>query len=112
MLTFSLARSRTKEQIREVRHAYVDLDEEAGASLQTIRNSVDVPLPNFVLDTSPGNHQVVWQAEVLDTSHAEASLRGSGLTVRGRPCINGYFPAAPFARIHEPEIQRVFNFLF
>jgi hypothetical protein len=69
------SRSRTKEQIREVRHAYLDLDEEAGASLQAIRTSGDVPPPNFVLDTSPGKHQVVWRVEGLDTTQAEALLR-------------------------------------
>jgi hypothetical protein len=69
------SRSRTKEQIREVRHAYLDLDDEAGASLQAIRTSGDVPPPNFVLDTSPGKHQVVWRVAGLDTSHAETLLR-------------------------------------
>src|SRR5258708_3455184 len=53
------ARNRTKEQIREIRHTYLDLDEEAGASLHAIRTDGDVPPPNFVLDTSPGNHQAV-----------------------------------------------------
>ena len=69
------SRNRTKEQIREIRHAYLDLDEEAGASLQAIRTSGDVPPPNFVLDTSPGKHQVVWRVEGLDTNQAEALLR-------------------------------------
>jgi RepB DNA-primase N-terminal domain len=79
------SRSRTKEQIREVRHAYLDLDEEAGASLQAIRNSGDVPLPNFVLDTSPGKHQVVWRVEGIDTSHAEALLRALASQYGGDP---------------------------
>jgi RepB DNA-primase from phage plasmid len=65
------SRSRTKEQIREVRHTYLDLDEEAGASLQAIRTSGNVPPPNFALDTSPGKHQVVWRVEGLDTNQAE-----------------------------------------
>jgi len=69
------SRNRTKEQIREVRHAYLDLDEEAGASLQAIRTSGDVPPPNFVLDTSPGKHQVVWRVAGFDTSQAESLLR-------------------------------------
>jgi RepB DNA-primase N-terminal domain len=69
------SRSRTKEQIREVRHSYLDLDEEAGASLQAIRTSGDVPPPNFILDTSPGKHQVVWRVEGLDTNQAETLLR-------------------------------------
>src|SRR5579859_1804734 len=33
------ARNRTKEHIREIRHAYLDLDEQAGASLQAIRTT-------------------------------------------------------------------------
>jgi hypothetical protein len=79
------SRSRTKEQIREVRHAYLDLDEEAGASLQAIRTSGDVPPPNFVLDTSPGKHQIVWRVEGLDTTHAEALLRALASQYGGDP---------------------------
>lgn len=79
------SRNRTKEQIREVRHAYLDLDEGAGASLQAIRNSGDVPPPNFVLDTSPGKHQVVWRVEGLDTVHAEALLRALASQYGGDP---------------------------
>ncbi len=79
------SRNRTKEQIREVRHAYLDLDEEAGASLQAIRTSGDVPPPNFVLDTSPGKHQVVWRVEGLDTSRAETLLRALASQYCGDP---------------------------
>jgi hypothetical protein len=79
------SRSRTKEQIREVRHTYLDLDEEAGASLQAIRTSGDVPPPNFVLDTSPGKHQVVWRVEGLDTNQAETLLRALASQYGGDP---------------------------
>jgi len=79
------SRNRTKEQIREIRHAYLDLDEEAGASLQAIRTSGDVPPPNFVLDTSPGKHQVVWRVEGLDASQAETLLRALASQYCGDP---------------------------
>jgi hypothetical protein len=79
------SRSRMKEQIREVRHAYLDLDEEGGASLQAIRTSGDVPPPNFVLDTSFGKHQVVWRVEALDTNQAEALLRALASQYGGDP---------------------------
>src|SRR5882724_11708572 len=79
------SRSRTKEQIREVRHSYLDLDEEAGASLQAIRTSGDVPPPNFVLDTSSGKHQVVWRVEGLDTNQAETLLRALASQYGGDP---------------------------
>jgi RepB DNA-primase from phage plasmid len=79
------SRNRTKEQIREIRHTYLDLDEEAGASLQAIRTSGDVPPPNFVLDTSPGKHQVVWRVEGLDTNKAETLLRALASQYGGDP---------------------------
>jgi RepB DNA-primase from phage plasmid len=79
------SRNRTKEQIREIRHAYLDLDEEAGASLQAIRTSGDVPPPNFILDTSPGKHQVVWRVEGLDTNQAETLLRALASQYGGDP---------------------------
>ena len=79
------SRSRTKEQIREVRHTYLDLDEEAGASLQAIRTSGDVPPPNFVLDTSPGKHQVVWRIEGISLEPAEALLHDMASHLGGDP---------------------------
>jgi RepB DNA-primase from phage plasmid len=79
------SRNRRKEQIREVRHAYLDLDEEAGASLLAIRTTADVPPPNFVLDTSHGKHQVVWRVEGLDTSQAESLLRALASQYGGDP---------------------------
>ena len=59
--------SRTKENIREIRHVYLDLDEGATESLRAIRTSGDVPAPNFVLDTSPEKHQVIWRVHGLDS---------------------------------------------
>jgi hypothetical protein len=79
------ARTRTKEDIREVRHAYLDLDEEAGASLRAIRTTGDVPAPNFVLDTSPGKHQVVWRVEGLGNHEAESLLRALASQYGGDP---------------------------
>jgi hypothetical protein len=53
------ASSRTKDNLKEIRHVYIDLDTDAKAALADIRESLDAPTPNFVLDTSPGKHQVV-----------------------------------------------------
>jgi len=69
------ATSRSKENIREIRHVYLDLDEDAAASLARIRDSSDVPPPNFVLDTSREKHQVVWKIEGVDLEQAESLLR-------------------------------------
>lgn len=67
--------ARTKESIREIRHVYLDLDEDAPASLRAIRTDGNTPVPNFVLDTSPEKNQVVWRVDGLDMEQAESLLR-------------------------------------
>ena len=65
------AYSRTKRDISEIRHVYLDLDYHGPEALKTIQNSQEVPKPNFVLDTSPGKHQVVWKVEGATPQEAE-----------------------------------------
>ena len=67
--------ARTKESVREIRHVYLDLDEDAPASLRAIRTDGNTPVPNFVLDTSPEKNQVVWRVAGLDREQAESLLR-------------------------------------
>jgi hypothetical protein len=50
------AYNRTAENIENIRHVYLDLDKKGDESLEAIRNSTEVPPPNFVLETSPGKH--------------------------------------------------------
>src|SRR5579872_4665659 len=65
------AYSRTKRDIHEIRHVYLDLDYRGPEALKGIQNSDEVPKPNFVLDTSPGKHQVVWKVEGVTPQEAE-----------------------------------------
>ena len=68
------AHSRTKDQIKDIRHVYLDLDRKGDEALEAIRNSPSVPAPNFVLDTSPGKHQVVWKVSGFSQDEAESLL--------------------------------------
>ena len=77
--------SRTKESIKEIRHVYLDLDTNAAEALQSIRKSAQVPTPNFVLDTSPGKHQVVWKIDGVDQERAESLLRAMANQFGGDP---------------------------
>jgi hypothetical protein len=79
------ASSRTKDNLKEIRHVYLDLDENAKAALADIRDSLDAPSPNFVLDTSPGKHQVIWRIEGVDTEQAETLLRSLANRFGGDP---------------------------
>src|SRR5258705_11662485 len=58
--------ARTKESIREIRHVYLDLDEDAAASLRAIRTDGNTPVPNFVSDTSPEKNQRIGRVAGLD----------------------------------------------
>jgi hypothetical protein len=66
--------SRTKRDIKDIRHVYLDLDRNGDQALQAIRNSSEVPAPNFVLDTSPGKHQVVWNVCGFSQDESESLL--------------------------------------
>ena len=77
--------NRTKENIREIRHVYLDLDEDGPASVQAIRTTGDIPTPNFVLDTSAGKNQAIWRVEGLDQTQAESLLRSLATSFRGDP---------------------------
>ena len=68
------AYTRTKQNIKDIRHVYLDLDRKGDESLEAIRNSAEVPPPNFVLDTSPGKHQVVWKVSGFNQDEAESLL--------------------------------------
>ena len=65
------ARSRTKRDTHEIRHVYLDLDYRGSEALKAIQSSDEIPEPNFVLDTSPGKHQVVWKVEGATPQEAE-----------------------------------------
>jgi hypothetical protein len=68
------AYSRTKDNIKDIRHVYLDLDRNGDESIEAIRTSFEVPAPNFVLDTSPGKHQVVWKVAEVSQDKAESLL--------------------------------------
>jgi hypothetical protein len=77
--------ARTKESIREIRHLYLDLDEDAADSLRAIRTDGNTPVPNFRLDTSPDKNQVVWRVDGLDREQAESLLKSLATHFRGDP---------------------------
>src|SRR5258708_13519922 len=57
------AATRTKEDIKSIRHVYLDLDHGGAEALQSVENSSAVPKPNYVLTSSPEKHQPVSQFE-------------------------------------------------
>ena len=79
------ARGRTKGDLKEVRHLYLDLDQDGARKLEAIRHDSAVPAPNYVLNTSPGKYQVIWRVEGFGQVQAETALRTLAQRFGGDP---------------------------
>ena len=77
------SRKRTKDSIADVRHLYIDIDEDGDNRLAAVRKSEDVPIPSTVLSTSSGKYQVLWRVEGFDFDQQEATLKLLALAFGG-----------------------------
>jgi hypothetical protein len=77
--------TRTKEDIESIKHVYIDLDHGGPEALDAIENSSIVPKPNYVLNSSPEKHQVVWKVEGMNPEEAEGLLHAMVQEFGGDP---------------------------
>ena len=69
------ATSRTKGDVSNVRHLYLDLDHGGRPALDKILNSPDVPKPSSVIESSPDKFQLHWRAEQFTPEKAERLMK-------------------------------------
>jgi hypothetical protein len=69
------SRGRTKDDIADVRHIYLDFDENGTAAVQALMQRPDVPTPNYLVNSSAGKWQVVWKVESFGQDEAERLMR-------------------------------------
>lgn len=69
------AHSRTKEDIAEIRHIYLDFDQNGTAAVQSLVQRDDLPEPNYLVNSSPGKWQVVWKVQAFHQAEAEQLMR-------------------------------------
>jgi RepB DNA-primase from phage plasmid len=79
------ASTRTKEDIKSIRHVYLDLDHGGEEALNSVENSRAVPKPNYVLTSSPGKFQIVWKVEGMGLREAEGLLHAMARECGGDP---------------------------
>jgi hypothetical protein len=65
-------RARTREAIGEVRHVFLDADKDGDGVLKAIGARRDLPLPSYVIHSSPGRLHVLWQVTGFTKESAEA----------------------------------------
>jgi hypothetical protein len=90
------ATGRTKEEIAEIRHVYLDIDEGGKTALDKVRASPDIPPPHFVMESSPGKYQVIWKVNGFNQEAAERTVRGMAREFGADPNV---FDSARILRI-------------
>lgn len=81
------AAGRTKEDIKIVRHVFLDIDSGGSEKIRAILKDETVPAPHHILESSPDKFQVIWSVK-------EFSLGGSEILMRGMAVKFGADPAA------------------
>ncbi len=78
---------RTKADVAEIRHVYLDFDAGGREIVDKLLARDDLPKPNYVLESSPGRHQVVWKTQGFDVAKAEELLRGLARDTGADPAV-------------------------
>ena len=99
------ARGRTKADIVAIRHLYLDLDEDGTNKLEKILTDPNMPRPNYVLDTSPGKHQVIWRVDGFTLESAESSLRSLASQYGGDPAATDATRVLRLPGFHNKKIK-------
>ncbi len=65
------ATGRTKADIDQIRHVYLDVDSGGRPAVERILQADRMPQPHSIMETSPGKSQMLWQVEGFNPAQAE-----------------------------------------
>ena len=69
------AHGRTKADVAEIRHLYLDFDHNGDEALKAMKERSDLPTPNHLITSSPGRYQAIWRVEGFGKEQAEGLMR-------------------------------------
>src|ERR1700675_1878622 len=67
---------RTKDDVDQIRHVYLDFDEDGTAAVHALLQRTDVPEPNYLINSSPDKWQVIWKIAGCGKGEAGEIQRG------------------------------------
>jgi len=73
------ATGRLKEDIREVKRVFLDIDEDGEKAKNAILKDPYIPNPNYLLESSPDKYQMVWNVKGFDLPTAEGLIHTMAL---------------------------------
>jgi hypothetical protein len=60
------ARGQKKIDVAEIRHIYLEFDQNGPKAIQALKNRGDLPTPNHIIESSRGKFQLIWRVEQFD----------------------------------------------
>jgi hypothetical protein len=67
---------RTRDDVDQIRHLYLDFDEDGTAAVHKLLQRTDVPEPNYLINSSPDKWQVIWKIAGCGKDEAQEIERG------------------------------------
>ncbi len=86
---------RTKNDIGNIRHIYLDFDQDGEDAATRIIENSDLPMPNYVVETSPDKRHVIWRVD--------------GFSQKKRPSTSSRIWLASGARTPPPRIAPAYS---
>jgi hypothetical protein len=81
-------RSRTETNIAAIRHVYLDFDSGGDEALSALTRRDDLPPPTYVVHSSPGKFQTIWNVRDFTPEAAKALLRHLAYTLGADPAVH------------------------
>ena len=79
-------RERTKAAVRGIRHVFVDVDRGGRAVLSRVLDDPTLPIPSYVIHTSPGRVQLLWRVRGFFPDETERLQKHLAEVLGGDPC--------------------------
>ena len=81
------SRGRTKEDVDRIRHIFLDFDQNGDRAVEKLLARNDLPVPNYLVSTSPDKWQVIWKVEGFEKAAAEELEKGLVRSTGADPCV-------------------------
>ena len=69
------AYGRKKSDIAQIRHVYLDFDDNGTEAVRLMMTRSEMPRPNHLIESSPGKWQVIWRVQGFEMLEAENLMR-------------------------------------
>jgi hypothetical protein len=81
------SRGRTKEDVDSIRHIFLDFDQNGDRAVEKLLARNDLPVPNYLVSTSPDKWQVIWKVEGFEKAAVEELEKGLVRSTGADPCV-------------------------